>query len=149
MTGPAILGYDYGLLLELVAMGYVENALQKANPYKKNLQIWKETGLTFIDPITPATQSLPCKVNFHVELSEISKKPGSSNVSVWPIGWDWGRLVPSCYWRVFAVREDWLTWNPFPWVSCASAYLTPQSSLTPLTSKHINSDWVGVWDCGV
>ena len=38
-------------------MGYVENALQKANPYKKNSQIWKETGLTFIDPITPATQS--------------------------------------------------------------------------------------------
>ena len=149
MTGPVILGYDYGLLLELVAMGYVENALQKANPYKKNLQIWKETGLTFIDPITPATQSLPCKENFHVELSEISKKPGSSNVAVWPIGWDWGRLVPSCYWRVFAVREDWLTWIPFPWVSCASAYLTPQSSLTPLTSKHINSDWVGVWDCGV
>ena len=37
MTGPAILGYDYGLLLELVAMGYVENALQKANPYKKKL----------------------------------------------------------------------------------------------------------------
>ena len=29
------LGYDRGLLLELVAMGYVENALQKANPYKK------------------------------------------------------------------------------------------------------------------
>ena len=39
-------------------MGYVENALQKVNPHKKkNLQIWKETGLTFIDPITPATQS--------------------------------------------------------------------------------------------
>ena len=38
-------------------MGYVENALQKVNPYKKNLQIWTETGLTFIDPITPATQS--------------------------------------------------------------------------------------------
>ena len=149
MTGPVILGYDYGLLLELVAMGYVENALQKANPYKKNLQIWKETGLTFIDPITPATQSLPCKENFHVELSEINKKPGSSNVAFWPIGWDWGRLVPSCYLRVFAVREDWLTWNPFPWVSCASAYLTPQSSLTPLASKHINSDWVGAWDCGV
>ena len=35
MTGPVILGYDYGLLLELVAMGYVENALQKTNPYKK------------------------------------------------------------------------------------------------------------------
>ena len=33
MIGPVILGYDYGLLLELVAMGYVENALQKANPY--------------------------------------------------------------------------------------------------------------------
>ena len=81
MTGPVILGYDYGLLLELVAMGYVENALQKANPYKKNLQIWKETGLTFIDPITPATQSLPCNENFYVELSEISKKPGSSNVA--------------------------------------------------------------------
>ena len=40
-------------------MGYVENALQKANPYKKKkkIQFWKETGLTFIDPITPATQS--------------------------------------------------------------------------------------------
>ena len=37
MIGPVILGYDYGLLLELVAMGYVENALQKANPYKKKL----------------------------------------------------------------------------------------------------------------
>ena len=92
MTVPVILGYDYGLLLELVALGYVENALQKANPYKKNLQIWKETGLTFIDPITRATQSLPCNENFYVELSEISKKPGSSNVAVWPIGWDWGRL---------------------------------------------------------
>ena len=38
-------------------MEYVENVLQKAIPYKKNLQIWKETGLTFIDPITPVTQS--------------------------------------------------------------------------------------------
>ena len=37
MTGPVILGYDYGLLLELVVMGYVENALQKPTPIKKKL----------------------------------------------------------------------------------------------------------------
>ena len=48
MTGPAILGYDYGLLLELVVMGYVENALQKANPYKKTYKFEKKQALLLL-----------------------------------------------------------------------------------------------------
>ena len=48
MTGPVILGYDYGLLLELVAMGYVENALQKANPYKKTYKFETKKALLLL-----------------------------------------------------------------------------------------------------
>ena len=46
MTGPVILGYDYGLLLELV--GYVENALQKANPYKKTYKFETKKALLLL-----------------------------------------------------------------------------------------------------
>ena len=46
MTGPVILGYDYGLLLELV--GCVENALQKANPYKKTYKFETKKALLLL-----------------------------------------------------------------------------------------------------
>ena len=63
MIGPVILGYDYGLLLELVAMGYVENALQKANPYKKKLTNLKQALLLLILLHLPRSLYLVMKIS--------------------------------------------------------------------------------------
>ena len=60
------------------------------------------------------------------------------------------RLVPSRYLSVFGVREDWgLGWDPArAWACAFNARLNLIPNLLS-PQKHLNSDWVRVWDHNV
>ena len=127
------LGYDYGLLLELVPWDMLKCIKKRPTRIKKTLKNLKRNRpyYTCHLPYYTCHAVLTC--------NEIIKKPGSSNVAVWPIGRDWGRLVPKIGSRGmpshgFSVPQP--TWH--------------RNLLSLLALQiHINSDWIGVWNWGV